>query len=76
MHLQRLHDLRYVERRREGLYTFYSLADEDVFALCDIVCGRLEREVEKVSRVVIGGVGLSPVPGSARAPARSASGCV
>lgn len=46
-HLQLLHDLRYVERRREGLYAIYSLADEDVFALCDIVCGRIEREVEK-----------------------------
>jgi DNA-binding transcriptional ArsR family regulator len=44
-HLQRLHELRYVERRREGLYTVYRLADEDVFALCDIVCGRIEREV-------------------------------
>ncbi|MDH3207230.1 MAG: metalloregulator ArsR/SmtB family transcription factor [Gemmatimonadota bacterium] len=53
-HLQRLHDLRYVERRREGLYTVYSLADEDVFALCDIVCGRLEREAEK-GRALIGG---------------------
>jgi len=45
-HLQLLHDLNYVERRREGLYMVYSLADEDVFALCDIVCGRLEREVK------------------------------
>jgi DNA-binding transcriptional ArsR family regulator len=54
-HLQILHDLRYVDRRREGLYTVYSLADEDVFALCDIVCGRLEREVKKASRVVAGG---------------------
>jgi len=54
-HLQILHDLRYVERRREGLYTVYSLADEDVFALCDIVCGRIEREAKKASRVVIGG---------------------
>jgi len=52
-HLQLLHDLRYVERRREGLYTVYSLADEDVFALCDIVCGRIEREVER-SKAVVG----------------------
>lgn len=54
-HLRILHDLRYVERRREGLYTVYGLADEDVFALCDIVCGRLEREVKRASRAVIGG---------------------
>jgi len=52
-HLQLLHDLRFVARRREGLYTVYRLADEDVFALCDIVCGRLEREVER-GRALIG----------------------
>lgn len=45
-HLQLLHDLRFVVRRREGLYTIYSLADKDVFALCDLMCGRLEREIE------------------------------
>jgi ArsR family transcriptional regulator len=53
-HLQLLHDLRYVERRREGLYTIYSLADEDVFELCDIVCGRIEREVEERSALIGG----------------------
>ena len=53
-HLRLLHDLRYVERRREGLFTVYSLADEDVFALCDIVCGRIDREVQR-RRALIGG---------------------
>jgi ArsR family transcriptional regulator len=51
-HLQLLHELRYVERRREGLFTVYSLADEDVFALCDIVCGRIEREVRTQSALI------------------------
>jgi len=51
-HLRLLHDLRYVDRRREGLFTVYSLADEDVFALCDIVCGRIGREVEKQSALM------------------------
>lgn len=46
-HLRLLHDLRFVERRREGLYTLYRLADDDVFTLCDLMCGRLEREVEQ-----------------------------
>ena len=46
-HLRLLHDLRFVERRRDGLYTLYRLADEDVFALCDLMCGRLEREIEQ-----------------------------
>lgn len=43
-HLQLLHSLGFVERRKEGLYVFYRLADERVFELCDIVCGRLEDE--------------------------------
>lgn len=53
-HLRLLHDLRFVERRREGLYTLYRLADGDVFTLCDLMCGRLEREVEQ-RRAAIGG---------------------
>ena len=43
-HLQLLHTHGFVSRRKEGLYTWYSLADRDVFKLCDIVCGRLERD--------------------------------
>lgn len=53
-HLRLLHDVRFVQRRREGLYTVYSLADQDVFTLCDLICGRLEREVER-RRALIGG---------------------
>ena len=34
----------FVARRKEGLYVHFSLADEDVFRLCDIVCGRLAAE--------------------------------
>lgn len=45
-HLQLLHAAGYVSRRREGLYVWYSLADDDVFALCDLMCNRLDREVE------------------------------
>ena len=43
-HLQILLRLGFVERRKEGVSTYYSLADRDVFRLCDIICGRLERE--------------------------------
>ena len=45
-HLQVLHTMNYVARRKEGLYVYYRLADENVFLLCDIVCDRMEREVE------------------------------
>ena len=44
-HLQLLHSLGFVERRKEGLYAYYRLANEDVFQLCDLMCGRLEQEV-------------------------------
>ena len=43
-HLQLLHSLGFVERRKEGLYAYYRLANEDVFQLCDLMCGRLEQE--------------------------------
>jgi DNA-binding transcriptional ArsR family regulator len=43
-HLQLLHAQGFVARRKEGLFTRYRLADSDVFRLCDIVCGRLERD--------------------------------
>lgn len=44
-HLQSLFAAQFVGRRKEGLFTYYDLADRDVFRLCDIMCGRLEQEV-------------------------------
>jgi len=41
-HLQLLHTLGFVNRRKDGLFVYYSLTDNDVFHLCDIMCGRLE----------------------------------
>ena len=43
-HLQLLLSHGFVERRREGLFAYYELADKDVLRLCDIMCGRLEAE--------------------------------
>jgi ArsR family transcriptional regulator len=43
-HLQLLHNLRFVVRRKEGLNVHYRLADEQVFQLCDLMCGRIEEE--------------------------------
>lgn len=53
-HLQLLHSLRFVHRRKDGLYVYYALADKSVFQLCDIVCGRLETEM-KVHRKLLAG---------------------
>lgn len=43
-HLQLLHTLGFVSRRKEGLFAYYALADRSVLKLCDIMCGRLEAE--------------------------------
>lgn len=53
-HLQLLHAARFVTRRKEGLYVYYGLAGEDVFRMCDIMCGRLAAETES-RRKVLGG---------------------
>jgi len=42
-HLQLLHRLGFIERRKRGLFVYYRLADEDVFRLCDVMCGRITR---------------------------------
>ena len=50
-HLQLLHSMGYVTRRKSGLNVYYSLADEDVFLLCDLMCGRLQAQEEARRRV-------------------------
>lgn len=40
-HLQFLHGLDFVVRRKDGLFVYYALKDQQVFQLCDIMCGRL-----------------------------------
>ena len=45
-HLQVLHTLGFVRRRKHGLFVYYALADTQVFQLCDIMCGRLEAEMK------------------------------
>jgi DNA-binding transcriptional ArsR family regulator len=45
-HLHQLMACGLVSRRKEGLYAHYSLADRDVLKLCDLMCGRLERETK------------------------------
>lgn len=52
--LQLLHSHGFVTRRKEGLYVYYTLADDDVFRLCDIMCGRLGREASRRRRLVVG----------------------
>ncbi|MES2524813.1 MAG: metalloregulator ArsR/SmtB family transcription factor [Gemmatimonadota bacterium] len=51
-HLQVLHGAAFVARRKEGLHVFYRIASDDVFHLCDIMCGQLDAEAEARRRVL------------------------
>ena len=51
-HLQLLHTLGFVSRRKDGLFVCYALADKAVFQLCDIMCGRLEVEMKARHRLL------------------------
>ena len=53
-HLQMLHAMHFVSRRKDGLFVYYALADRTVFQLCDIMCGRLAVEA-KVRRKLLAG---------------------
>lgn len=53
-HLQLLHAAGFVTRRKDGLFVYYGLAGEDVFRLCDIMCGRLEAEAAARRKVLAG----------------------
>ena len=43
-HLQQLLALGLVSRAKRGLFAHYTLADRDVLKLCDVMCGRIEKE--------------------------------
>lgn len=51
-HLHLLHALGFVARRKEGLFTYYRLADREVLRLCDLMCGRIERETRARGRLL------------------------
>jgi ArsR family transcriptional regulator len=49
-HLSLLADAGMVGRRKDGLNVFYFIADESLFELCDLVCGRLQKELAEKAR--------------------------
>lgn len=51
-HLQLLHAQGFVSRRKDGLYAYYSLADERVFQLCEMMCERLTTEATARGRLL------------------------
>ncbi len=51
-HLQLLLRLGFVTRRKDGLHAYYTLADKDIFRLCDLMCGRMKRELKAQQRLL------------------------
>jgi DNA-binding transcriptional ArsR family regulator len=45
-HLALLHNLRPVRRRREGVSVIYEIADPVIFAVRDLVCGKIAKDVQ------------------------------
>ncbi|RMD83486.1 MAG: ArsR family transcriptional regulator [Candidatus Dadabacteria bacterium] len=44
-HLRALTDAGILGRRKEGLFVYYYIADPSIFALCDLVCGSLQKRL-------------------------------
>jgi DNA-binding transcriptional ArsR family regulator len=48
-HLQTLHAHGFVSRTRDGTFIYYAIADPQVFALCDLMCGQVEKAAHSLS---------------------------
>ena len=46
-HLQTLAEAGLVHRRKAGVIAYYSIADAQVFALCQHVCGSIQRRLQQ-----------------------------
>jgi DNA-binding transcriptional ArsR family regulator len=53
-HLSMLHSAGIVSRRREGTRSIYAVTDDSPFALCEIVCGGLRRQVSELDALLAG----------------------
>lgn len=51
-HLQNLTEAGILQRRKEGLNMFYSIADETIFELCEHVCGSLKKHLAKQAKAL------------------------
>lgn len=51
-HLQLLYHQGFVERRKEGVTTFYRIADPHIFDLCEMVCGGIREGLKTRQRAM------------------------
>lgn len=64
-HLTSLHQAGIVARRKEGNRVVYSIADESIFALCEIVCGGLQSQLAELAGLLAGPDGPASTPAAA-----------
>ena len=50
-HLQTLTQAHLLTRRKEGLQVFYAISDPSIFQLCELVCGSLEKQLNRQAGV-------------------------
>jgi DNA-binding transcriptional ArsR family regulator len=53
-HLGVLHEAGIVARRKEGTQAYYRVVDDGVFALCETVCGSVQRQVSELNAILEG----------------------
>ena len=51
-HLALLQHAGIVERRRDGNYSYYRIADDSVLALCETVCGSIQRSIGTLAATI------------------------
>lgn len=54
-HLGVLHQAGIIGRRKDGNFVRYSIADESVFEICELVCGGLREQVTELDQLLAGG---------------------
>lgn len=52
-HLQTLTDAGILKRRKEGLRVLYSIADRNIFKLCEHVCGSLRQRIQTHANALV-----------------------
>lgn len=51
-HLKMLQEAGVLNRRQKGNAVLYSIADESIFELCEVVCNSLEKRLENQARIL------------------------
>lgn len=51
-HLKILQEAGVLNRQQKGNAVYYSIADESIFELCEVVCNALEKRLENQARIL------------------------